>query len=105
MNILILGQGGREHALAETYAKSKRVKKVFVAPGNGLVDFKNKKIIASSQTPMTDLKKILYLIKKEEIDMVDVAQDNLLAEGFVDKLEKKGIKAFGPSQESSRLEW
>jgi phosphoribosylamine-glycine ligase len=44
MNILILGSGGREHALANAYAKNKKVKKIFIAPGNPFIDFSNKKV-------------------------------------------------------------
>lgn len=105
MNILVIGGGGREHALATSYAKSKRVKKVFVTPGNGLMDFNSSKINIFPSLGVLDFEKILNLIKVKKIDLVDVAQDDPLAAGLVDVLEVEGIKAFGPSQSAAEIEW
>ncbi|MDO8618821.1 MAG: phosphoribosylamine--glycine ligase [Candidatus Daviesbacteria bacterium] len=105
MNILVIGQNGREHTLAATYAKSKRVKKVVMTPGNGLTDFQNKKIINYPEIGMMDFKEIVKVIRKEKIDLVDVGQDDIIAAGFVDRLKKLGIKAFGPSKRASEIEW
>src|SRR5438128_210017 len=105
MNILVIGQNGREHALAVTYAKSKKVKKVIVTPGNGLTDYKNAKIKNYPDVAMMDFDGIVAVCKKEKIDLVDVAQDDVIASGFVDKLEALGIAAFGPSQKASQIEW
>lgn len=105
MNILVIGQNGREHALAVAYAKSKKVKRVVMTPGNGLTDYENKKIKNYPDVGMTNLKSIIAVCKKEKIDIVDVAQDNIIAAGFVDKLEKRGIAAFGPTRKASQLEW
>ena len=105
MNILILGSGGREHALAVAYSKSRRVKKVHVAPGNGLTDFGNEKVVAHTHISAFDFDAIVTLIKKEKIDFVDVAPDDLLAAGFVDKLQKLGIACFGPTQKEAEIEW
>ncbi len=105
MNILVIGQNGREHVLAQTYAKSKRVKKVIMTPGNGLTDFNNDKIKNYPGIGMMDFNGIVEVCKKEKIDLVDVAQDDIIAAGYVDKLEKLGIKAFGPTQKASQLEW
>ena len=105
MNILVIGQNGREHALAAAYAKSKKVKKVIMTPGNGLTDFENQKIKNYPDIGMKDFDGIVEVCKKEKIDLVDVAQDDIIAAGYVDKLEKLGIPAFGPTQKASQLEW
>lgn len=111
LNILVIGSNGREHALAETYAKSRKVKKVIMTPGNGLTDFNpstgsgHGKIKNYPDVAMLDFEKIIEVCKKEDIDLVDVGQDDVIAAGYVDKLEKLGIAAFGPSQKASQLEW
>lgn len=105
MNILVIGQNGREHALAVAYAKSKKVKKVIMTPGNGLTDFQNLKIKNYPDVGMMDFDKIVEVCKKEKIDLVEVGQDDIIAAGYVDKFEKLGILAFGPTQKASQLEW
>lgn len=105
MKILIIGSGGREHALAEAYAKSRRVKKVFVAPGNNFMEETSEKIQVFPHIALLDFKNLLELAKKLEVDLVDVAQDNVLAKGFVDKFGKNGIPAFGPNKASAEIEW
>ncbi len=105
MNILVIGQNGREHALAAAYAKSSRVNKVIMTPGNGLTDFGNDKIKNYPDVGMMDFDKIVAVCKKENIDLVDVAQDDIISKGYVDKFTKLGIKAFGPTQKASQLEW
>ncbi len=105
MNILVIGQNGREHALAITYTKSKKVKKVIMTPGNGLTEFQNPKIKNYPEVAMLDFAGIVKVCKKEKIDLVDVAQDDVIAAGYVDKLENLGIPAFGPTQLASQLEW
>lgn len=105
MKILILGSGGREHALALAYSKSKRVREVHVAPGNGLMNFQNEKVTIHPTVSVLNLPKIIELIEKEQIDLVDVAQDDPLALGFVDKLQNLGIPCFGPTQKAAQIEW
>lgn len=105
MNILILGSGGREHVLATAYGKNKKIKKIIVAPGNSLMDYDNERIKIESSVAATDFNGTLRLIKKYKIGMVDVAGDDPLAEGFVDKLSALGIKAFGPTQKAAEIEW
>lgn len=105
MNLLIIGSGGREHALALAYAKSKRVKKVFAAPGNDLMPSSSKKITIVPQLSITDIKGLILFAKKQNIDLVDVAQDDPLAAGFVDIFEKEGFKTFGPHQNAAQIEW
>jgi len=105
MNILIVGSGAREHVLAAAYTKSKKVQKIIVAPGNGLIDYTTEKIKIEPSVAATDFDGIVGLVKKYKIDMVDVAADDQLAEGYIDKLQKLGIKAFGPTKNASEIEW
>lgn len=104
-NILILGSGGREHALADAYSKDKKVKKVYVAPGNQFMGFKNKKIIPLLRVPANNFKEIHNACKNYKINLVDVAQDEPISLGFIDLLKKEGIPCFGPSQAASEIEW
>lgn len=105
MKVLIIGSGGREHALATAYAKNERVKKVLVAPGNGLMDFFSKKIFIFPYIRVTDFQSIADLAKKEAVDLIDVAADEQLSLGYVDKFRKLGIKTFGPPQKQAEIEW
>lgn len=105
MNILILGSGGREHALVNAYAKSKKVEKIFIAPGNPFIDYSNKKAKSLPDVPSTDFEKVLGVIRKFKIDLVDVAQDDPLALGFVDRLSELGISTFGPLKNAAEIEW
>lgn len=105
MNILVLGSGGREHALAMTYAKSKKVTHVYVAPGNGLIGYNQKNISSVSDLKISDKQKLLSWIQKNTITLVDVATDDLLATGYVDFLQKNDVWAFGPSQKAAQIEW
>ncbi|MEN9407592.1 MAG: phosphoribosylamine--glycine ligase [Candidatus Parcubacteria bacterium] len=105
MKILIIGSGGREHALAMAYAKSHRVKKVLVAPGNDFMEESSKKIQTFPTIGVFDFEKISSLAKKEAVDIVDVAQDDPLAAGLVDKLASHGIPSFGPHKKAAEIEW
>ncbi len=105
MNILIVGSGGREHTLAAGYALSKKVKKIIVTPGNGLISQTSQKIKTEPTVAATDFDGVVELARKYKIDLVDVAADDQLAEGFVDKLQALGIKAFGPTQKAAEIEW
>ncbi len=105
MNILVIGQNGREHALANAYAKSEKVKKVIMTPGNGLTDFKNPKIKNYPDVGMMDFEGIVKVAKLEKIDLVDVGQDDIIAAGYVNKFTDLGIRVFGPTREAAQLEW
>ena len=103
LKILVIAPNGREHCLAQAYAKSKNVTRVFITPGNGLSDFTNKKIV-NVPIPMTDIDRIIAFAKKEKVDLVDVPQEDCLAAGYIDRFEKEGISAFGPTQKIAELE-
>lgn len=105
MKILIIGSGGREHSLADAYSKSKKVKKVLVAPGNGLMDFKKTKVQIFPHIKTADFDSILDLAKKNRVDLVDVAGDEPIAAGFVDKFKNEGFEVFGPTQKAAEIEW
>lgn len=105
MNILILTGNGREHALAVAYAKSEKVKKVVMIPGNGLTQNSNTKIKNYPDVAVEDFEKILSICKKEKIDLVDVSQENIIEAGYVDRFRENGIPAFGPSKKASQIEW
>lgn len=105
MKVLIIGSGGREHALAQAYAKSKEVDQVIVAPGNDFMSFQNKKIQTLPKIGVFDFDAISAFAKEEHIDLVDVAQDDPLAAGLVDQLDYENIKTFGPSQNAAEIEW
>ena len=100
MKIAILGNGGREHALAYSIIKSKKVKKLFCLSGNaGTVSFAENILI-----DINNFKLIYEFIKKENIELVIVGPEKPLVDGIVDFLEKKKIKVFGPRKKSARLE-
>lgn len=105
MNILVIGSGGREHAIATAYAKSKRVKNVYVVPGNDYMIETSNKIHVFPHIDLLAFEKILTLAKKHSVDLVDVAQDTVLANGYVDSFLSQGFPAFGPTKSASEIEW
>jgi len=106
MNVLIIGGGGREHALLSIYSTSSKIKKLFCLPGNGLMDYNSKKPIkVFPKIKPTDNNAIWSVVKKEKIDIVDVAQDDPLEAGLVDFLQNKKIAVFGPTKAAAQIEW
>lgn len=99
MNILIIGGGGREHALAWKIKQSPRVKKIFVAPGNAGTEKISENIDLNTAT------EIVNWAKEHHIDLVVVGPDSYLAEGLVNTLQELGIKVFGPTKEAAEIEW
>jgi len=98
--ILIIGSGGREHALAKCFKQSPTVDRVYVAPGNaGMHD---SAFIVPIQA--NEFAKIEEFVKKEKIDLVFVGPEAPLSMGIVDYLESKGIVVFGPNQVAAQLE-
>ncbi|MBW6516532.1 MAG: phosphoribosylamine--glycine ligase [Candidatus Cloacimonetes bacterium] len=98
MKVMIVGSGGREHAIAESIAKSNRVNKVYVTPGNPGMSSVAKQI--SSQ----DFKDIYNNVLDKHIDLVIIGPEQPLQEGIVDYLEDKGVMVIGPSKEAAKLE-
>jgi phosphoribosylamine--glycine ligase len=100
MNILILGSGAREHALARTCAKSALIGNLLVAPGNpGCAT-----IARTVPVSLADHAKVIALCRKEAIDLVAVGPEGPLVSGLVDDLLSEGILCFGPTREAARLE-
>ncbi len=100
MNILVIGGGGREHALVWKIAKSPKVKKIFCAPGNaGIADLATCVPIGAE-----DVQQLLQFAVKEKIDLTVVGPEAPLVEGIVEKFEKKGLKIFGASQKAIEIE-
>lgn len=100
MKVLVVGAGGREHALAWKIGQSPRVERVFVAPGNAgtATDAENVDI------PDTDLAALVKFAKQNEIDLAVVGPEAPLAAGLVDALGEAKIRAFGPSKAAAELE-
>ena len=100
MKVLVVGNGGREHALAWKISKSPRVEKVFVAPGNAGTarDATNVAIAASDQPAL------IQFAKDEQIDLTVIGPEAPLADGIVDAMEEAGLRVFGPSRAAAALE-
>lgn len=103
MNLLVVGSGGREHALSWKLAQSQLAKTVFLAPGNSGVQGEEK--IRLVPTPAADFAGIWELCQKEQIDFVVVGPDQALADGLIDFLQSKGVLAFGPRKDAAQIEW
>jgi phosphoribosylamine---glycine ligase len=100
MKLLVIGNGGREHAIAWKLAQSPRVRKVYVAPGNaGTVQEHNLENIAITAIP-----DLIRFSKNESITFTVVGPEAPLAEGIVDAFQAAGLKIFGPTQKAAQLE-
>jgi len=100
MNILIIGGGGREHAIAWKLSQSRKVDKLYCAPGNGGIAA----IAECVNIKATDIDALVAYAKETRPDMVMVAPDDPLALGLVDELEAAGIRAFGPHKNAAIIE-
>lgn len=100
MNILVVGGGGREHAIITALSRSPRVEKLYAAPGNGGIS----KLAECFPVKATDIDGVLALAQKLQPDYVFVAPDDPLVLGMVDKLNEAGFKTFGPRANAAILE-
>ena len=100
MNIMVVGGGGREHAIIKKLRENPSVRKIFCLPGNGGIAADAECVPVSS----TDLTHIIEFASAHEIDFAVVAQDDPLALGCVDRLHELGIPCFGPDQKAARIE-
>lgn len=100
MKILVVGGGGREHAVIRKLLESPRVEKIYCAPGNGGIgcDAENVPIAATDVPAMVDF------AKRNSIELVCVTPDDPLAAGMVDAFAQAGIRAFGPNRAAARIE-
>ena len=100
MKILIVGSGGREHAIAWKISQNQKVEKIFAAPGNAY----NKLIKNCENININSSDEILNFAKKENIDLTIVGSEELLVDGIVDKFEENNLKIFGPNKQAALLE-
>ena len=101
MKVLIVGSGGREHAIATSMKKSERVDKLFCVPGNaGIAQIAE----CDSSIGVMEFDKIIAYAKEKAVDLVFVAPDDPLVGGLVDALTEAGIRAFGPNKKAAILE-
>ena len=100
MKILVVGGGGREHAIVKKLAQSKKNPKIYVAPGNAGTE-ENATNVAIS---VMDFDKLADFAKKEKIDLTVVGMDDPLVGGIVDRFEAEGLRVFGPRKNAAILE-
>ena len=97
MKVLVVGSGGREHAICWALKKSPKVTELYCAPGNGGIG----EIARCVDVKATDIPGMVAWAKEHSIDFVMVAPDDPLAMGMVDALEAEGIRAFGPRKNAA----
>ncbi len=100
MKVLIVGSGGREHAIAMSVRKSSKVDKIYCAPGNAGIAALAECVPIGAM----EFEKLVSFAKEKKIDLVIVGMDDPLVGGLVDELEKAGIRAFGPRKNAAVLE-
>ncbi|MGL4977478.1 MAG: phosphoribosylamine--glycine ligase [Cetobacterium sp.] len=100
MKVLIIGKGGREHAIAWKVKESQLVKEVFIAPGN--VGMEN--IGTLVNIPEENINELAIFAQEQKIDLTIVGPESVLALGVVDEFEKRGLKIFGPTAAAAKIE-
>ena len=100
MNILVIGSGGREHAICAAFARSSRVTKIFCTPGNaGIAEIAECVAIRADDIPS-----LVTYAAEQSIDLTFVGGETSLALGIVDEFESRGLKIIGPNKEAAQLE-
>src|SRR5262245_55041699 len=100
--ILVVGGGGREHALARRLARSASVRQVLVTPGNAGTETVGRNV-PPGPTGLS-AEHILSVCERESVDLVVIGPEGPLCAGVADELRKRGVPAFGPSRAAARLE-
>jgi phosphoribosylamine--glycine ligase len=100
MNVLLVGSGGREHAIAWKLSQSRQLKRLFIAPGNP----GTAKVGTNVDIPASDIPKLVAFARENNVELVVIGPEDPLANGLVDALETAGIRAFGPSRGAAQLE-
>jgi phosphoribosylamine--glycine ligase len=100
MRILVIGSGGREHALTWKLRQSPHAEEIFCAPGNGGTS----EIAENIAIPVTDLKALVRFAKEKRVDLTVIGPDDPLAAGIVDLFTSEKLRAFGPDKSAARLE-
>ncbi|HFI0120819.1 TPA: phosphoribosylamine--glycine ligase [Streptococcus suis] len=102
MKLLVVGSGGREHAIAKKFLESDQVEQVFVAPGNDGMTLDGIELV---NIGISEHSALINFAKENDIAWTFVGPDDALAAGIVDDFEQAGLKAFGPSRLAAELEW
>src|SRR3954467_12236892 len=102
MKVLVIGGGGREHALAWKLAQSARVDEVIVAPGNA--GTAHEPGLRNEPVAVTDIEGLLALAKRENVGLTVVGPEVPLVAGVVDRFTQEGLRCFGPSAKAAQLE-
>ena len=100
MKVLVVGSGGREHAIAWKLSQSKKLRKLYIAPGNPGTAQYGENIAISD----TDIPALVAFAKSKKIDLAVIGPEDPLSAGIVDEMEKAGIMAFGPSAAAAQIE-
>ncbi|MGO9446016.1 MAG: phosphoribosylamine--glycine ligase [Thiobacillaceae bacterium] len=100
MKVLVIGSGGREHALAWKLAQSPKVQRVYVAPGNG----GTAKEPGVKNVPLTAIPSLIEFARREEIGLTVIGPEAPLSEGVVDAFQAAGLRVFGPTRAAAQLE-
>ena len=111
MKVLVVGKGGREHALAWKIAQSPKVRRIYAAPGSPGMARHAECVDIRVDTPVSNLEKLTAEIDRlrqfaleQRIDLTVVGPDDVLSAGIVDRFEEKGLKTFGPTAAAARIE-
>ncbi|HHW4949352.1 TPA: phosphoribosylamine--glycine ligase [Streptococcus suis] len=102
MKLLVVGSGGREHAIAKKLLESEQVEQVFVAPGNDGMTLDGIELV---NIGISEHSALINFAKENDVAWTFVGPDDALAAGIVDDFEEAGLKAFGPSRLAAELEW
>ena len=100
IDVLLVGSGGREHALAWKIAQSPRLRKLYIAPGNGGTRLHGENV----PIPVTAIEKLAQFAQEKSIDLTVVGPDDPLALGIVDVFRARGLRVFGPSRAAAQIE-
>ena len=111
MNVLVVGKGGREHALVWKLAQSQRIDKLYAAPGNpGMtalaecVDIRVDTPVAEREKLVGEIERLVAFAKERQIELTVVGPDDALAGGIVDRFRASGLAIFGPTEAAARIE-
>ena len=100
MKILIVGAGGREHAIAWKLSQNEKVEKIFIAPGNACVEL----LPNAESVNLGSIDEYISFAKKNNVELTVVGSEELLVQGIVDEFHKNGLKIFGPDKKAAILE-
>ena len=98
MKVLVIGRGGREHAICQKVSESTMVEKVFVAPGNAGMEN------VAELVPIEDYGQLIQFAKEQEVDLTIIGPEIPLLEGLADRFKEAGLAVFGPSAVAAEIE-